>query len=156
MIDDDSKSFEALCIFLSTCRNNMNTLTSLNQLNNPKEIMNIVRKLPYKHRYKWHSNAHSISKAGRQVLFSDLVDFVEQQFSIINIPIFCNINDWNVRTPTLTKRKPFSTVVDDEAKHDEKQCTSFITNVLTCIYCKRSNHCLNTCIFYAKKCTKRS
>ena len=44
---EDGEALRDLSITLMTCANNMNHVTSLNQLNSPNEIMKIVPKLPY-------------------------------------------------------------------------------------------------------------
>jgi hypothetical protein len=146
--DEDGKSFQDLSIYLTTCFNNMNSFASLNQLNSPKEIMNIVRKLPYKYREKWRSWAYKVSCKYRQVIFKDLVDFIEQQSTIINMPVFSDIRDEPNSRTCPPKGKILSTKVAEDcgiqhANHEsiKKHCT----------YCQMVNHNLDNCKFFTQK-----
>lgn len=59
---ENVEDLENLYIFLINCNHYIENLTWHNQLQNPKEIMNIVAKLPYKLRDRWRRHSHSASK----------------------------------------------------------------------------------------------
>ena len=147
MRDEDGKQIESLSLFLTTCLNNMDELTSLNQLNSPKELMLIIQKLPYKFREKWRTYAHNIAENGQRIVFKHLVKFVERQSSIINMPIFCDIKGEGYKKKTnfvnfgkslSTKTEPYTSVYVPN-------------NNLNCMFCKKTNHKLDSCIFFMKK-----
>ena len=146
--EEDGKTFEALAVFLTTCLNNIDELTSLNQLNSPKEMMSIVQKLPYKYREKWRNFAHNIIENGGRVLFKHLVKFVETQASIVNLPIFCDIKDKKPEKYTSSypsKPKTLSSkIIPPNPKQniyvDEVSSFTTLSNIGTdvgCICCKK-------------------
>jgi hypothetical protein len=55
---EDSESLNELSIFLINCKHTLSNISLNNQLQSPKEIMNIVKKLPYKLREQWRRKAH--------------------------------------------------------------------------------------------------
>ena len=93
---EDGIAMENFFILLTTCLTAMSNMTALNQLNSPKELMSIVRKLPYKYREMWRTRAHKLTEYGSRVSFEHLVGFINEQSSIINCPVFVDIKDSKV------------------------------------------------------------
>src|SRR5215469_8366698 len=69
----------------------MESITLLNQLNNPVEILNIVRKLPMFLQHKWKQRTFEIYKKDEQVAFIHFVEFMEAQSEYVSVPIFDEI-----------------------------------------------------------------
>lgn len=144
----DGKSFEELSIFLMSCENTMENSDILNQLNSPKEIMEIVRKLPYSCREKWRVHAHKLVNKGSPVNFAELVKFVDLQSSILNLPVFSDIAD-DERKSIQMRKKNFTLRSDNDHSEVEPSQSAHLLGACHC--CKKTNHRLDDCIFFNKK-----
>ena len=130
---EDCDAIEKLFLLLTICCNAMKNLSTLNQLNSPKEIMSIVKKLPYRLREKWRSQVHALTEQDIIPKFEDLVHFVEWQSAIWSEPVFGDIRDAkNVQVRENPKPKNFvvsrETSVKDSNISDRKD---------PCICCKK-------------------
>lgn len=145
---EDGAELSKFSTFLTSVLNLMGKLSSLNQLNSPRDIKEVLMKLPYGMRVHFRSKmAEQINKKN-EVRFKMLVDFVNQQSSQLNVPLFGDISDRksshksNERAPNkssndTTKRKTFYTKDKEERKF--------------CPCCKKNNHYLDDCFFFTKK-----
>ncbi|KAA0201416.1 hypothetical protein HAZT_HAZT009521 [Hyalella azteca] len=106
-IEPEAKdSLLELSTFLIQCQHFLENGPLGSQLDNPKEMMNLVMKLPFKARERWRIQTLDISKnAQRNVMFSDLVIFVQNEASLVRQPLFGTIVD-----ATRRKNKPETTV----------------------------------------------
>ena len=171
---EDSDGIKKLAIYLMTCSNNMESMTCVNQLNSPKEIMGVVQKLPFELRRKWRNKTLELMENGSQVTFLDLVKFVRLQSKILNQPLFGNITEPSknpviVGKITLTTRSSSNEDFEKSTEYSNENFTtidengSSTTNIqntaenssletvkAVCPYCKKSNHCLKNCFFYQK------
>ena len=85
----------------------MGFMTLLNQLNNPMEILTIVRKLPIYMQYRWKQRTFEIYKKGDQVAFIHFVEFMETQSEYVSVPVFDDIGYKNKDTKKeINKEKP--------------------------------------------------
>ena len=113
-------------------------------------------KLPYKLREKWRNQACNILEKGKDIKFKDLVEFVNSQSRIVNMPVFGDIKDY--RSPlNETKNKPqhkptdkfkrstqMATVMDDKKSSFERSRPQMEEKANRCP-CKESNHSLTSC-----------
>lgn len=153
---DDTKSLQAYALFLRGCCNAMEDINYMYELNLPTNMLNIIRKLPYRLRDKWRTAACDLHERKKQrATFKDLVNFLEKQVRIETDPVFGNIKD----TPTVSKdihrfkSQPqprikgsiFATTVtaaeQEKDKETRKQSRSTVQN---CLYCKKE-HALELC-----------
>jgi len=116
------------------------------QLNNPKEIMNVVMKLPFKIRERWRVQTLEISKTlQRNVYFDDLVEFVRNEASLVRQPLFGTIVDTAKRKgkvePYIKSKARVTTSISTTSGNDAKYCE----------LCKKDNHDLSYCIVFKKK-----
>ena len=134
---ENLKSLQELSIFLNQCLSRMNNMTTLNQLNSPKEIRDILKKLPYEYQKKFREIATTKMEKNKPILFEDLVKFVDRQVKVLETPIFGELKfeDKN------TGKKAFHT---QKSTNNGKERNP-------CICCKRRNHELNSCFFFLKK-----
>ena len=140
--NEDGKALQEFQIFLMSCNNMMSDYTSLNQLNSPNEIKEMVMKLPYKLRDRWRSRLYQIQQSNRLENFDDFTNFVREQSALVNLALYGNIADKNERSTskkgnTESKKKIFSTSVD--------------STKLQCVVCKKTNHRIDSCFFFKKK-----
>ena len=90
---EDGKALETLSVFLIGVGHYVQNTSSLNHLQSPKEIQSIIMKLPYRLREKWRNHVHVLMEKGQRVEFATLVEFVESQTRLINLPVFGDIKD---------------------------------------------------------------
>src|SRR5215469_10744214 len=127
----------------------MESMTLLNQLNSPVEILNIVRKLPMFLQHRWKQRAFEIYKKGDQVAFIHLVEFMEEQSEYVSVPVFDEIGytykdaKKESNKEKTSKGKTFFTQQKDESTK-QVQRNNFKVNKY-CPYCEQNNHFLNTC-----------
>jgi hypothetical protein len=75
------------------CKHYLEYMSYNNQLQSPKELLNIIMKLPYKIREQWRRKCYYLSKGGLNVNFTVLVEFVREESQLLWQPIFGNITD---------------------------------------------------------------
>ena len=134
---EDSKSLRELSTFLDECLSMMGSLSSMNQLNSPKEIRDILKKLPYEYQRKFREIATTKMENEERILFKDLTKFVARQVRILETPIFGELRK---DTSNSNKKKSLNTKL--ESPNGKKQ---------QCPCCKGRNHELDKCFFFLKK-----
>ena len=143
---EDSKSLNELALFLVECSSLMSNMNRLNQLDNLKEIRDVVKKLPYGMRKKFREIAGQKVKAGQQIKFQMLVDYVQEQAELLQLPLLGDISDEKLKKKNSSHSKStkvLSTAVREESTKPKK------TNA--CFCCQKTNHVLDNCFFFAKK-----
>lgn len=154
MKTEDGKTLEKLSVFLSSCQVFMKDIGALNQLNSPKEIQRIVHKLPISLQKVWRSKSYDLMSETGSVSFLDLVRFVQRQADILTNPIFGEINDGHQDVVTRNRREKDKPSFGNRDR--SLTCVTSITERSTpstnsCQYCKKDNHSINNCHFFAKK-----
>ena len=91
---EDSSALDSFSVFLTGCRNTMEDIDYMKEMDHPKNLNAVVSKLPYKLLEKWRGVAYQVmEKQRRTVSFGDLTDFLEEQVRIITNPLFGNIKE---------------------------------------------------------------
>ena len=150
---DDAKALSDLSLYLQYINNYIESMHYRNQLQSPKELMSVILKLPYKLRESWRRKTHEFSKRNVPVSFSDLVDFVSDEASLLKQPIFSDITDDRKpetkrnrgKVTNMSVKSGNSNEPSDSAIRVSAPCNKF------CFCCKKSNHELSTCRFFRSK-----
>lgn len=159
---EDRKALNAYALFLIGCRNTMNDVQFMDEMDNPSNMKTVISKLPFKLKERWRNRAYEIqTKTGRRARFSDLVGFISWQAKACNDPLFGDILDVSLEG----KGKPKTNI-----KRTSPRSSSFATSVSVagglrdgpqtrdqkhspirpdafqspCLYCQRS-HTLELC-----------
>lgn len=75
---EDGKALNSYAIFLNGCRNTMEDVEFMEEIDNPTNMRMVMSKLPYKMRERWGNEAFKIKEArGGRARFSDLVLFLD-------------------------------------------------------------------------------
>ena len=91
---EDVRGLQEYSLFLRGCCNAMEDVQYLNDLDTPTNMLDIIKKLPYKLRDHWKSHACDLQeKYKRRARFIDITNFVEKQVKILTDPVFGNIQD---------------------------------------------------------------
>jgi len=144
---EDKKALEDYAIFLIECNNYMELMSVRNSLQSPKEMSNIVSKLPFKLRDRWRRRNLNLTRTYGYSRFKDLVEFVKEESDLLKQPVFGKIVD------TKTDKSK------DAPKHKKQFATNtketpIVSNVtdssLICTYCKKRNHAIVSCKFFEK------
>ncbi len=110
---DDGKALSAYAMFLIGCRNTMEDIEFLEEMDNPTNLRTVVSKLPYKLKERWRAEAYDIKeRRGRRARFADLVNYIDRQARIAMDPLFGNISD---------SRPISSGKIDQKEKHHGKR-----------------------------------
>lgn len=120
---EDVKALQEYSLFLQGCCNAMEDVQYLNDLDTPTNMLEIIKKLPYKLRDRWRCHACDLQeKYNRRARFMDIASFVEKQVKILTDPVFGNIQD----TAISTKQMKYKT-----HPRSSTRGTSFATTVNT-------------------------
>ncbi|XP_059092249.1 uncharacterized protein LOC131887635 [Tigriopus californicus] len=144
---ENRQGLEELSIFLLSCRNFMKEANGLVQLNGPTQMQEIIMKLPYQIRVAWRNHAFARLEGGSSVSFEDLTSFVAQQSKLISLPIFGDLTDkcshkgTKLCTDHAKITVSFATGASNTVGQDDRACLA----------CKKSNHALEGCFFFAKR-----
>ena len=84
----DIDALKTFGIFLKKCRGSMPSLRHLQQLNTDHYLQTIVMKLPQTLQSSWRKSVHVIEENCKDVMFEDLVKFIDQQWQIAKHPVF--------------------------------------------------------------------
>lgn len=90
---EDIGALQDLSLYLLRCQNYLESASSTNPLNGPKEMMNIIQKLPYKTREQWRRKTYQKQKSSQAVKFGDLVTFIREEVALLKQPLFGQIAD---------------------------------------------------------------
>ena len=85
---NDIDALKTFGIFLKKCRGSMPSLRHLQQLNTDHYLQTIVMKLPQTLQSSWRKSVHVIEENCKDVMFEDLVKFIDQQWQIAKHPVF--------------------------------------------------------------------
>ena len=131
----------------------MDNMTALNQLNNPKEIMSVVMKLPFELRKKWRSKTQQLTENYYHITFNTLVEFIRAEARTINQPIFGSIKDTTkITLGSFNKRKVLKTEISPESVTEREDKLATHNDLLKyCYFCKKSNHELPSRHFFKSK-----
>ncbi|KAJ8406750.1 hypothetical protein AAFF_G00296660 [Aldrovandia affinis] len=159
---EDGKALNAYAMFLVGCRNTMEDIESLEEMDNPTNLRTVVSKLPYKMKERWRAEAYNIKeRRDRRAKFTDLVSYIERQAKIATDPLFGDIpdsrptsagkNDKERPPAKKEKRGSFATNVSTEnqkikgagekSANPNKKGSAFEK---PCMYCQQA-HTLATC-----------
>lgn len=141
---EDPKAVEDLSLYLTTCLNLMSSSDGMKQLNNHKDIRNVVQKLPFDMRKGWRKQTCKFIEEGTNIEFRHLEEFVALQARILNQPVFGEIKDVN----QVEKRK---WQLDQNFKKAFATRVDRIDDSTMCLCCKRNNHILSECFFFKNK-----
>ena len=123
---DDGKELNAYAMFLVGCRNTMEDIDYLEEMDNPTNLRTLVSKLPFKMKERWRVEAYNVKeRGGRRAKFVDLVKYIDRQAKIMMDPLFGNLPD---SRPTPVGK------VEQKERHPFRRevCgSSFATNVST-------------------------
>ncbi|XP_071951906.1 uncharacterized protein [Antedon mediterranea] len=146
---DDVEGLEKFSIYLTTCKNAMDDLKSMREMEHPKNLQTIVRKLPYYIQDRWSRKSLEIRDKHNQITFANLVNFITQEVRVATDPVFG-------RQTKRDKVKP-------ETKPDRKHTQSFAVDVKEtagrrpisahcnpCLFCK-GDHTMEFCRALQKK-----
>lgn len=98
---EDAQALNSFSLFLVSCRNVLEDVDYMDELDNPTNMRAIISKLPYKIRERWRALAFEIQdRDRRRVRFTDLVIFVDKQAKITADPLFGDLQG-----PTPEKEK---------------------------------------------------
>lgn len=159
---EDGKALSTYAVFLTGCRNTMEAVDFMEEMDNSTNMRIVVSKLPYKMKEKWRNAAFDIKeRRGHRARFADLVFFINCQAKIAMDPIFGDLQDSSTPAVGKTKEKgkpvksgvkgsSFATNVSVERKRPDttakqaipvKAVNAFET---TCLFCQK-NHTLESC-----------
>jgi len=86
---DDCKGLDDFAMALIMTRNAVSKIPyAMSELENPKTLRQLVRKLPYELQERWSRVATEISQKGRTASFEDLSEFIECESTVANNPIY--------------------------------------------------------------------
>lgn len=89
---EDGKALSAYAFFLIGCRNTMDDIEFVEEVDNPTNMRVVISKLPYKIREKWRTTAFEIHEEGRgRARFSHLVEFIDRQAKVAQDPLFGDV-----------------------------------------------------------------
>lgn len=160
---EDCKALNAYALFLIGCRNTMDDIEFMEEMDDPTNMRVVISKLPYKMREKWRITAFEINEAGRgRARFSHLVNFIDRQAKVALDPLFGDV----IESPQTFKGKEkatkersvkktghresmFATGVQDTTMEATAKKSSPSKGVLTafqkpCLFCQKS-HALSVC-----------
>ena len=76
---DDPKELDNYSLFLSECRNSVQSLNALKVLEYSDNLIKIVEKLPYFLQDRWRGVVYKLKDQQKPVAFGDLVDFIQME-----------------------------------------------------------------------------
>lgn len=160
---DDAKALSTYAMFLVGCRNAMDDVEFMEEMDNPTNMRAILAKLPYKMKERWRSEAYDIKERhGERARFTHLVDFMERQANVAMDPLFGNILETHIATSKLKqkekvpikkgiKKSSFATSICVEEKGNsnwsgKRVGLTKIVNAFEkpCIFCLK-DHALESC-----------
>ena len=101
--NDDVENLDEFSILLRNCKNAICGVRGSVEVDHPKTMREIMKKLPYSLQDKWRRKVDYIYEIQDNVVsFSDLVDFIEVESRIANNPLFGR-NLFNEKSKDLNK-----------------------------------------------------
>jgi hypothetical protein len=113
---EDSNSLQRLSVLLTSCMNTLQNIGYINKIENPDSLRLVIGRLPYELRKRWHARADRISEdENREIMFEDVVKFVEREARAASHPIFGDISGVKDQTERKhsnnTRRQSFTSQV---------------------------------------------
>lgn len=153
---EDGKALQAYSLFLRGCCNAMKDVYDLCDLNTSANMIAVIKKLPYKLRDKWRTEACNIQERHRKrAMFVDIVTFIEREVRIATDPVFGDIQDPPTMGAFSGRAKPVPrlqargssfattlTTVERDAKDGSEK---------TCLFCKKDGHMLESCTLLERR-----
>ena len=102
---EDGEALKNYSLFLLECSNYMGTMTSMNQLNSPSKIKNVVSKLLFEFKRRWRDKFYDLISANGTVKFQDIVNFIEIQAEKWTQTFFGNLVQLNTEKKKSNIRK---------------------------------------------------
>ena len=104
---EDVKALQEYGLFLRGCCNALEDVQYLSDLDTPTNMVEIIKKLPYKLRDRWRCDACDLQERyNRRARFVDIANFVEKQVKILTDPVFGNIQDTVITTKQMKHKPP--------------------------------------------------
>ena len=165
---EDSTSLNRFSIFLMRCQNAMESGKYLSKFEQPDTIQRLIMKLPFNLRAWRRLVDHIMETEERNVTFSDLAEFVDNEARVTDNPVFGKIledakpnqNTRNGRPPKKSDQKnSFAAQVSGDQNPPSGVQVSGVQNLpfgapppgpapltveVSCSYCN-SGHALDTC-----------
>lgn len=160
---EDGKALSAYALFLIGCRNTMDDIEFMEEMDNPTNMRVVISKLPYKIREKWRTAAFEIHEEGRgRARFSHLVDFIDRQAKVALDPLFGDVlegsqtikgKEKGIQEQKLRKtgqrESTFFTGVQDTAMEATVKKSNPVKDIVSafhkpCLFCQK-NHALSVC-----------
>ncbi len=163
---EDGKALSAFSLFLLSCRNTVEDVEFMDEMDNPTNMRVVASKLPYKLIEKWRSYAYEIQEQRRtRAKFTDLVNFVNKQAKVATDPLFGNLLEvtaaekkdkgkFDSKRHSITEGKKGSSFVTNATPVETKKLTFQKTKAdlahlnsafnKPCLFCER-NHTLEEC-----------
>ncbi|XP_046551558.1 uncharacterized protein LOC124261295 [Haliotis rubra] len=119
---EDSDALTSFSILLTSCGNTMADKEYMRELEHPKNLRELIQKLPYKLRERWRAVSFDILER-RNVTFADLVRFVDRQAQILSSPLFGTIADDRQAQPKPNPKeapKRFKSFATDTSKSESR------------------------------------
>ncbi|KAK7882611.1 hypothetical protein WMY93_028785 [Mugilogobius chulae] len=161
---DDGEALHAFGLYLTGCRNAMNDVEFMEELDNTANMRAIIAKLPYKLRERWRTYACGVHEWDqRRAKFEDLVDFVNKQAKEALHPLFGDIKDGAAKGQAksqtderlqkrFSSRKAFTTAAtitnyqDANPKAKSKVGgTQVCAFSKPCLFCQGAEHVMEQC-----------
>lgn len=121
---EDGKALSAFSVFLVSCRNAMEDVDYMEEMDNPATMRVIISKLPFKIRERWRIHAYDIQERRcNRARFTELVAFVERQAKIMSDPLF---GDLETAVSDKVMKKPQQ---GNKLKKDIRHGSSFAIKV---------------------------
>ena len=106
---EEPRALQKFSLFLRSCCTAMEQLEYMEELDTISNMRNIIFKLPYKLREKWHSKACEVQvQRNTRVRMADLVTFIEKQATIVSDPAFGEIHNSKSISKSKAPMKPIS------------------------------------------------
>lgn len=146
---DDPNALQKLAILLASCKNTLDRVGYLSKVENPDCLRKIIMRLPYDMRKRWRSRADDITeRQSRDVNFTDIANFVQNEARTANHPMFGDIldkpNERNKNKYSDDKKASFATGKTQENKQENTH------RVRICLFCERP-HDLEKCFKFKEK-----
>ena len=149
----EANAFDDFAVLLRSCLNATEDISTLSEINHPKNLQHIVSKFPFLLQERWRCTVYHLNEEGKQPNLSYLVKFVEQEVDMMTDPLFGTeemtvfakskrIAQTNEQTKSKN-RTSFSTKADDERPQNSDAVQEFQVNVY-CLYCKGA-HSIEAC-----------
>jgi hypothetical protein len=89
---EDGNALHKFSVLLTSCNNTLNNIGYMSKVENPDNLRAVITRLPFELRRKWRNLVDKINEHDeRDIVFQDIVDFVEREARTVSHPIFGDI-----------------------------------------------------------------